>query len=81
MGALRHLSAAIPADRRAEVMSAFYVVGYLSLALPAVAAGITASVVGLSETFELFSAGVVVIALLVAVGGRRIEAPVTAVQS
>ncbi|HEY1715511.1 MAG TPA: MFS transporter [Solirubrobacteraceae bacterium] len=73
MGALRHLSAAIPADRRAEVMSAFYVVGYLSLALPAVAAGIIASVVGLSETFELFSAGVVVIALIVAMGGRRID--------
>jgi predicted MFS family arabinose efflux permease len=73
MGALRHLSGAIPADRRAEVMSAFYVVGYLSLALPAVAAGITAGAVGLSETFELFSAGVVVLALMVAVGGLRIE--------
>jgi MFS family permease len=73
MGALRHLSAAIPADRRAEVMSAFYVVGYLSLALPAVAAGVTASAIGLSETFEVFSAGVVIIALLVAAGGRRIE--------
>jgi MFS family permease len=73
MGALRHLTGSIPADRRAEVMSAFYVVGYLSLALPAVAAGVTASAVGLSETFELFSAGVVVLALMVAVGGLRIE--------
>jgi predicted MFS family arabinose efflux permease len=81
MGALRHLSAAIPPDRRAEVMSAFYVVGYLSLALPAVAAGIVAGAVGLAETFELFSAGVVVIALLVAAGGRRIEDPVLTVQS
>ncbi len=79
MGALRHLTAAIPADRRAEVMSAFYVVGYLSLALPAVAAGIIASAVGLSETFELFSAGVVVLALTVAAGGLRIAktAPAT----
>jgi hypothetical protein len=75
MGALRHLSAAIPPDRRAEVMSAFYVVGYLSLALPAVAAGITAGAIGLSETFEIFSGAVVVIALLVAAGGRRIEDP------
>ncbi|HTU98576.1 MAG TPA: MFS transporter [Solirubrobacteraceae bacterium] len=76
MGALRHLSAAIPADRRAEVMSAFYVVGYLSLALPAVAAGFIANAIGLSETFELLSAGVVVVALVVAAGGRRIqEAP------
>ena len=59
-------------------MSAFYVVGYLSLALPAVAAGIVASAVGLSETFELFSAGVVVVALLVAAGGRRITDPAQA---
>jgi MFS family permease len=80
MGALRHLSAAIPADRRAEVMSAFYVVGYLSLALPAVAAGIVAGAVGLPETFELFSAGVVVIALVVAGGGRRIQDPVLTTQ-
>lgn len=75
MGALRHLTGAIPAARRAEVMSAFYVVGYLSLALPAVAAGIVAGAVGVSETFELFSAGVVVLALLVAAGGRRITDP------
>jgi MFS family permease len=73
MGSLRHLSAAIPADRRAEVMSAFYIVGYLSLALPAIAAGFIANAVGLSETFELLSAGVVVVALSVAAGGRRID--------
>lgn len=79
MGSLRHLSAAIPPDRRAEVMSAFYVVGYLSLALPAVAAGLTASAIGVSETFELFGAGAVVIALLVAAGGRRIQDPAPAV--
>lgn len=73
MGALRHLSASIPPDARAQVMSAFYVVGYLSLALPAVAAGVTASIIGLTETFELFGAGAVIIALVVAVGGRRIQ--------
>jgi MFS family permease len=73
MGSLRHLSAAIPADRRAEVMSAFYIVGYLSLALPAIAAGFIANAIGLSETFELLSAGVVVVALTVAAGGRRID--------
>jgi MFS family permease len=84
MGSLRHLSAAIPADRRAEVMSAFYVVGYLSLALPAVAAGFIANAVGLSETFELMSAGVIVVALTVAAGGRRIDrapAPVAVAQA
>ena len=77
MGALRHLTGAIPASRRGEVMSAFYIVGYLSLSLPAVAAGLAASALGLSETFELFSAAVVLLALAVAAGGLRIgEAPI-----
>ena len=73
MGSLRHLTGAIPSHRRAEVMSAFYVVGYLSLALPAVAAGFIANAIGLSETFELLSAGVVLVALTVAAGGLRIQ--------
>ena len=73
MGALRHLGGSIPACRRGEVMSAFYVVGYLSLSLPAVAAGLAASALGLSETFELFSVGVVLVALVVGVGGLRID--------
>jgi MFS family permease len=78
-GALRHLSNAIPADRRGEVMAAFYVVGYLSLALPAVAAGLTVSALGLSETFELFGAAVAVLALALAIGGLQIdESPATA---
>ena len=36
LGALRALSAAMPADRRSSVMSAFYIVAYLSLSLPAI---------------------------------------------
>lgn len=51
------------------------VVGHLSPALPAVAAGFIANAIGLSETFELLSAGVVVVALTVAAGGLRIEDP------
>src|SRR4051812_18892060 len=39
LGALRALSAAIPADERAAVMSAFYVVAYLSISVPAIVAG------------------------------------------
>lgn len=73
MGALRHLNGAIPPSRRAEVMSAFYVVGYLSLSLPAIAAGLAASALGLSETFELFSTCVMLLAVVVAAGGLRIE--------
>jgi MFS family permease len=73
MGALRHLSLAIPDGRRGEVMSAFYVVAYLAISVPAIAAGFAAPHLGLSETFRVFSVCVVVLALAVAVGGLRIE--------
>jgi MFS family permease len=75
MGALRHLSAAIPDGRRGEVMSAFYVVAYLAISLPAIAAGFAAPSLGLSDTFRVFAVAVVALALAVAVGGLRIEAP------
>ncbi|HYB22618.1 MAG TPA: MFS transporter [Solirubrobacteraceae bacterium] len=75
MGALRHLSAAIPESHRGEVMSAFYVVAYLAISLPAVAAGFAAPRFGLIDTFQAFSAIVVVLALAVAVGGLRIRPP------
>jgi MFS family permease len=73
MGALRQLAAVIPAERRGEVMSAFYIGGYLSLSLPAIGAGFAATAFGLSTTFEMFSAVVVPLALAVAIGGLAIE--------
>ena len=47
LGALRALSVAIPHEHRAEVMSAFYVVAYASLSLPAVLAGVVVTALGL----------------------------------
>ena len=46
MGSLRALSVAIPNEHRAQVMSAFYVVAYSSLSLPAVLAGIVVTPLG-----------------------------------
>jgi MFS family permease len=66
LGALRTLSAAIPPEHRGSVMSAFYMVAYLSLSLPAVIAGFVVTPLGLDETFEIFGSVVAVIALLVA---------------
>jgi hypothetical protein len=73
MGALRSLSAVVPAAQRAEVMSAFYVVAYLSISLPTVAAGLAAPAIGLKSTFLIFSAVVVVVALAVSVATRGSE--------
>jgi MFS family permease len=71
LGALRSLSAAIPPAHRAEVMSAFYVVAYASLSLPAILAGIVVTPVGLEPTFEIFGSVIAGLALVVAVEAWR----------
>jgi MFS family permease len=71
LGALRTLSAAIPPEHRGSVMSAFYVVAYLAISLPAVVAGIVVTPLGLESTFEIFGSVVAAIALVVAVEAWR----------
>jgi MFS family permease len=66
LGGLRQLVVVIPPEHRAAVMSAFYVVAYASLSVPAVIAGIVVTHLGLDTTFEVFGAVVAGIALLVA---------------
>jgi MFS family permease len=66
LGGLRGLVAVIPPRHRAGVMSAFFVVAYGSLSVPAVLAGIAVTPLGLRSTFELFGSIVAAIALLVA---------------
>ena len=86
LGGLRTLSVAIPPQHRAQVMSAFYVVAYASLSLPAVAAGFLVTPLGLESTFELFGSLAAAVALIVAfeawrtrpVEDRRARHPVTA---
>jgi MFS family permease len=71
LGALRALSAAIPTEHRAAVMSAFYVVAYASLSLPAILAGALVEPLGLRPTFELFGGAVAALALIVALEAWR----------
>src|SRR3954449_12343130 len=66
LGALRALSAVIPAEHRAAVMSAFYIVAYASISIPAILAGSLVSTWGLESTFELFGSVIAGIALIVA---------------
>ena len=68
LGALRTLSASIPNEHRAQVMSALYVVAYLSISVPAIIAGVLVTELGLITTFEIFGSVVAAIALLVAYG-------------
>jgi MFS family permease len=66
LGALRALSAVIPPEHRAAVMSAFYIVAYASLSLPAILAGALVTPLGLRPTFEIFGSVVAALALVVA---------------
>jgi MFS family permease len=66
LGGLRALTAVIPHEHRAAVMSAFYVVAYASLSVPAVIAGVVVTHFGLQETFEIFGSVVAGLALVVA---------------
>jgi predicted MFS family arabinose efflux permease len=61
----------IPHEHRAQVMSAFYVVAYASISLPAVLAGVVVTPLGLTSTFEIFGSVVATLALVVAVGAWR----------
>lgn len=66
LGALRALSSAIPPQQRSSVMSAFYLVAYGSLSVPAILAGVLVTPLGLAATFEIFGSVIAGIALVVA---------------
>lgn len=66
-GSLRHLSDVVPADRRGETMSAFYLLAYTAMALPTIAAGWAATRWALAEVFPWFAA-IVAAACLTAAG-------------
>ncbi|EHB55363.1 major facilitator superfamily MFS_1 [Mycolicibacterium rhodesiae JS60] len=62
-GSLRHLSDVVPADKRGETMSAFYLLAYTAMALPTIAAGWAATRWPLAQVFPWF-AGIVALACL-----------------
>ena len=78
LGGLRALTSVLPAEHRAAGMSAFYLVAYLAISLPAIAAGLCVTPLGLTKTFEIFGAGIAVVALVVArEAWRQRPVPVT----
>jgi MFS family permease len=81
LGALRALSAAIPHEHRAAVMSAFYVVAYASLSLPAILAGVLVTPLGLRPTFEIFGSVIAALALVVAFEAWRTRPRAEAVRA
>jgi MFS family permease len=70
MGAIRLISTVAPPEHRAAVMSAFYVVAYLSLSVPTLIAGLAVPSLGLESTFRIFGSVVVLLGLATAAGTR-----------
>ena len=69
MGALRTLAVKLPPAHRAGVMSAFFVVAYASISIPAIGAGVAAVHVGVESAATWFGMAVAVVAALVAIIG------------
>jgi MFS family permease len=65
LGGLRALVAQLPPEHRATVLSAFFVVAYASLSVPAILAGVAVTYIPLASTFEIFATVVAALALIV----------------
>ncbi len=63
LGAIASVTAGVPAGERAGLMSALFVVGYLSFSLPTIVAGFAASVWSLEAVAVVYSCLLVVLAL------------------
>jgi predicted MFS family arabinose efflux permease len=63
LGAMATVTRNVAPGERAGLLSSVFIVSYLMFSVPAIAAGIAAGVVGLTRTAEIYSAGVIVLAL------------------
>ncbi|MGN6162025.1 MAG: MFS transporter [Marmoricola sp.] len=70
-GSLRHLGQVVPADRRGETMSAFYLCAYSAMAVPTLIAGWAATRWGVAAIFPWFSGSVALACLAAALVGMR----------
>ena len=68
---LRHLAEVAPADARGQVMSAYYLLGYLAMGIPTVTAGALATRYGTATIFPWFAAAVSQACLAAAAFGVR----------
>ena len=64
MGSLALLNEVAPPQRRAEVVSAYNVVGYVALSAPVIGVGLIAGVAGLQTATEVFTAAAVAVSVV-----------------
>lgn len=77
-GALRMLTGLSPAENRAEVVTAIYVVCYLALSVPTVIAGLCQSRLGLATTTYGYGAILIALQVIAMIGSLRHRSPHTA---
>lgn len=65
-GSLRSLASVIPADKRGEMMSAYYLVAYGSLAIPALLAGLAGNRFGVMVSYGVFASAAALICVVAA---------------
>jgi MFS family permease len=70
-GAFRVLTAGAPAGERAALIAAIYVVSYLAFSLPAIAAGVEVTHVGLRDTATGYAVAIMALAGLATLGSAR----------
>lgn len=75
LGAMVLVNRLAPEARRAEVASGFYIVSYLGVALPVIAVGFGAQVLGLILAVAIFSAVVSLFALVLLAVSARLRSP------
>ncbi|SHF88395.1 MFS transporter [Streptoalloteichus hindustanus] len=66
LGGLTEVTRVAPADRRADVLSSFFVIVYLGVGVPVIGVGFLATRIGLLLAVQYFAAVVVVLCLVVA---------------
>jgi MFS family permease len=73
LGAMATVTLGVAPGQRAALLAAVFTASYLAFSLPAIAAGIAASHIGLERTAQVYGVGVIVLALL-AVAGLALHA-------
>jgi MFS family permease len=74
-GAFRALTTLAPLDQRAAFVSSILIVAYLAFSLPAVAAGIAVTQVGLHETADIYGIALIALAGIALVLSHRLQDP------
>lgn len=76
-GAFRALSMLAPPDQRAGLVSSVLTVSYLSFSLPAVAAGVAVTRLGLHATADVYGGALIALAAVALLLSHRLEEPVS----